>query len=144
MPAPIQSVEHFLNHFANIKAQHRRYNVIPQAALQPTSQVSETSISQATKDFLATLTSSPILVTIDVTESDDHTQTVLNLTYSDNSTKIITIPDLTHRVEALEANVSSQSSNLTSLVQSQVDAANAVLNQFNAVNNRVAKIEQVV
>jgi hypothetical protein len=66
------------------------------------------------------------------------------LTYSDNSTKIITIPDLTPRVEALEANVSSQSSNLTSLVQSQVDAANAVLNQFNAVNNRVAKIEQVV
>ena len=118
----IQSTEHFLRHFSGIK--HRRFG----------NNRVQFQIAPQNRD-LSDLPN-PILVTVDVDSSTDN-QTVLTMNYSDNTTKQVTINDLTSRVEAIE-------SNLTQLVQSQVDAANAVLAQFTNVTQRVAEIEKVV
>ena len=117
----INSLEHFLNHFSHIK--NRRYGP-NRFQYQVTQQKDLSDLPN------------PILVSIDVDNSVDN-QTLLTMTYSDNTTKQVTINDLTSRVDTIEAN-------LTQLVQSQVDAANAVLSQLTNVNQRVTESEKVV
>ena len=133
------SLEEYLTHFATIKRQHapqRGLFSLPSVQAAPQSDVSSTDSTV------------PVAPTSNIQsiEVDDSAASIITLTitFSDGSTKVVPIKDLSDRVDAIETAVNNQADALSSLVTSQVETATQVLSQLTDVNSRVAKIEQVV